>query len=128
MSVTADSSSWVDLEIQEDLAKLQGAWQTIAGRRAAELLIRGDAFTMRFGDGDVYSGVFELDPTASPRSMLMWIKEGPARHKGKLTLCIYELTADELHWCAAEPGADERLTGFPALEDRRHLRLILRRR
>jgi uncharacterized protein (TIGR03067 family) len=110
-----------------DLEGLQGAWGSVSGRRAAELLVCGGRFAVRFKDGDIYMGTFDLAPAARPRTMEMCIDEGPARHKGKTALCIYELDGDTLRWCAAEPGQTERLTAFPAGDDPRFLGLVFRR-
>ena len=107
--------------------ELQGAWFSAAGRREAELLISGNRFTMRFTDGAIYMGVFDLNPAARPRMMDMHIDEGPARHKGKIARCIYEVEKGTLRWCAASPGRNERLTGFPAEDAAECLHLTFRR-
>jgi uncharacterized protein (TIGR03067 family) len=112
---------------RNDLEELQGVWATVSGRRAAEFLIAGNRFTVHFRDGDLYMGVFDLDAAARPRTMAMRIEEGPARHRGQTTLCIYELDGDTLRWCAAGPGSDERPPAFPAEDDPRFLALALRR-
>src|SRR5262245_14396334 len=74
-----------------DLEDLQGAWVFVAGKRPAEFLISGTHFTVRFADGEIYMGSFELDGAARPRSIRMQIDEGPARHRGLAALCIYEV-------------------------------------
>jgi uncharacterized protein (TIGR03067 family) len=102
-------------------------WYSLAGRRDVELLVSGNHFTVRFADGDIYMGAFELNPTASPRSMDMRIDDGPAEHKGKTAFCIYELNGLVLRWCAAAPGSTKRLTAFPAVDDPRSLCLLFRR-
>jgi hypothetical protein len=56
----------------------------------------------------------------------MIITEGPARHKGKTSLGIYELTGDQLIWCPAEPGLADRLAAFPAANDTRRLCVVFR--
>lgn len=117
----------VEPSIVEELRRLQGAWATIAGRRAAELLVAGRRFTIWFEDGDVYVGAFEIDAEARPRRMEMRIDEGPARHKGKTARCIYELEGEALRWCAAEPGAGNRPTAFPFFEDVDYLSLLFGR-
>jgi uncharacterized protein (TIGR03067 family) len=110
-----------------DLEGLQGAWLSVSGRRAAEFLVCGARFTVRFKDGDIYMGTFDLVPAARPKTIDMRIDEGPARHKGKTALCIYDLDGDTLRWCAAEPGHTERLTAFAAGDDPRVLGLVFRR-
>jgi uncharacterized protein (TIGR03067 family) len=102
--------------------ELQGSWFSVAGRREAVLLISGNRFTVRFADGDIYMGAFELHPTRPPKVMAMHIDEGP-RHKGKTVFCIYELDGHTLRWCAGSPGQAERLTAFPAEDDAKYLYL-----
>jgi uncharacterized protein (TIGR03067 family) len=110
-----------------DLEGLQGAWLSVSGRRPAELLIAGRHFTMRFQDGAIYMGAFDLEPAARPKTMDMRIDEGPPRHLGKTALCIYELASGALRWCAAEPGKGERLGAFPPEDDPHYLALWFRR-
>jgi uncharacterized protein (TIGR03067 family) len=113
--------------VPPDLEALQGAWYSVSGRRAAEMLVSGNHFAVRFADGDIYMGAFELDLTATPRTMAMRIHEGPARHKGKTALCIYQLESHVLRWCATTPGHAERLTAFPAEDAAQYLLLVFQR-
>src|SRR5689334_18649407 len=99
-----------DLGTQADLDRLQGAWTSVAGPRAAKLLVAGNHFTFEFLDGDIYMGLFFLDTEAEPRQMDMLIEEGPAGHKGQIALCIYHVESDVLRWCPTKPGTDRRLT------------------
>jgi uncharacterized protein (TIGR03067 family) len=117
----------VELETRTDLELLQGTWVSVTGRRVAEFVISDYLFAVRFQDGDVYLGTFRLDPDARPRTMDMRIDEGPARHRGKIARCIYELDSLTLRWCPAEPGREERLAAFPAESDPRYLHLVFRR-
>jgi hypothetical protein len=110
-----------------DLDHLQGEWLTLEGRRAGELFILGQSFTLRFLDGTFYKGTFELLVDQSPQQMLMHIEEGPPRHKGKSAWCLYSLEVGLLRWCPAEPGSEEKLTAFPSLDDPRYLNTIFRR-
>ena len=116
-----------EITLQFAHVDLQGAWTTISGRRDAVLLISGTRFTMRFADGDIYMGAFELHSAALPRRMVMRIEEGPSRHKGKAAWCLYELDGSTLRWCAGSPGKAEPLTAFPAEDDPQYLCLRLRR-
>jgi uncharacterized protein (TIGR03067 family) len=127
-----EEESWDEPELPEQRARaelelLQGPWFSVLGRRQAELLIAGGHFTIRFEDDIIYMGTFELDPDARPRAMDMRIDEGPASHKGKTALCIYELTGDTLRWCVARPGSKERLAGFPSEYNANYLYLAFRR-
>ncbi len=112
---------------RQELARLQGVWTTIAGQRHTLLLIAGNLFTVKFEDGTVYMGKFELDPDESPQAMDMLTYEGPLKHKGVLTLCIYELTNDLLRWCPGKPGSGWRPSAFPSHEDPDALCLLFQR-
>jgi uncharacterized protein (TIGR03067 family) len=117
----------LDQDTQSDFDLLQGAWVSVDGRRRAELLFAGRHYTLRFLDGDIYMGTFDLYPGRSPKVIDMHIAEGPARHQGKLAFCIYEVHGDELRWCPAEPGSDERLSDFPAVDHPRYVCTLFRR-
>ena len=108
---------------------LQGAWLTISGRREAVFLISGNHFTVRFSDGDIYMGTFELHPAPAtlPKRMVMRIEEGPSRHKGKTAWCIYELEGHTLRWCAGSLRQAEQLTAFPTEDHPEYLCLSFRR-
>jgi len=126
-----EEDNWDEPELPErgaqaELGSLQGPWLSVAGRRQAELLIAGGHYTIRFEDGLIYMGVLELDPSARPKTMHMRIDEGPAHHKGKTALCLYELTGDTLRWCSAVPGKTEKLAAFPAENDPNYLCLVFR--
>jgi uncharacterized protein (TIGR03067 family) len=116
-----------DEAARKDRERLQGAWAFVSGRREAQLLFVGDHFIVNFTGGDIYVGTFCVDPTQNPRAMDMTITEGPAHHRGKTSLGIYELTEDRLIWCPAHPGTEDRLPAFPPAEDVRHLCLVFRR-
>ena len=110
-----------------DLEALQGVWAVVEGRHEAEFLFSGSHFTVRFSDGTIYMGSFELDQAGRPRGMKMLIEEGPARHRSLAALCIYELDGDTLRWCTAGPGQQERPAAFPPADDQRFLHLLFRR-
>jgi uncharacterized protein (TIGR03067 family) len=116
-----------EADLHADLQRLQGTWVVVAGRREAELIVAGRLFTFRFKDGDVYMGAFWLDPCHNPRAMDMRIDEGPAQHRGKVALCVYELDGPHLRWCPTEPGTTQRLTEFPSEHDPKYLALVFRR-
>lgn len=112
---------------KEELAHLQGVWNSIAGQRQAELLVAGKMFTIRFFDGALYMGSFDLSLDENPRAMDMRVDEGPVKHKGLIARCIYELSGDMLRWCPGAPGSEDRPAGFPADEDGQSLCLVFRR-
>jgi uncharacterized protein (TIGR03067 family) len=111
----------------DDLARLQGVWIYVAGPRHADLEIQGDRFTVRFGNGDVYCGVFTLDPASRPRAMDMFIHEGPEHHRGKKAPAIYALDSNRLIWYPSEPGSEVRAAYFPARDEKHSLCLVFRR-
>jgi uncharacterized protein (TIGR03067 family) len=110
-----------------DADALQGVWEWVAGPRPVQLLVAGTRFAVRFRDGAIYMGDFELEPDAPPTTMVMRIEEGPARHKGKTARCVYHLDGGTLRWWMPEPGPRERPTAFPAADDPRYLCVVLRR-
>lgn len=110
-----------------ELDHLQGVWTSVAGRHDLELIVAGSLFTVKFLDGKIYMGTLTLDATEQPREMAMRIDEGPIKHKGKFAQCIYELDGDTLRWCPTEPGSEERLTAFPAVDDSRYLCMVFQR-
>lgn len=114
--------------LASDLDYLQGTWTCIAGRRQARLLIAGRRYTFEFldGDGEFYMGTFVIDPTTSPKIMDMLIDEGPERHRGQTSLCIYQLDGDVLHWCPSRPGSEDRHRRFPSVDDDRFLSLVFK--
>jgi uncharacterized protein (TIGR03067 family) len=122
-----DEPSAAEDRVPTDLQDLQGAWVAVVGRRGADFLIAGKRFAVRFWDGAVYMGTFELDPVARPKTMDMRIEEGLEHHKGMTALCIYDLEGDTLRWCASGLERPERPGGFAAESDGRYLSLLLRR-
>jgi len=113
-----EEDNWDEPELARDYEEaerkfLEGTWNGVAVTQQAELLIAGNHFTVRIDTGAIYMGVFELDASALPKRIDMRINEGPAPHKGKTALCIYELDEDVFRMCAARPGDTQRLTAFP---------------
>jgi uncharacterized protein (TIGR03067 family) len=113
--------------ILRDKERLQGTWNFVSGLRQAQMLISGEHFTVKFKNGDIYLGVYTLDPTTKPKMMDMTIQEGPEKHRGKTSLVIYELDGDHLIWCPAQPGTGNRLHAFPPEDDLHHLCIVFRR-
>jgi uncharacterized protein (TIGR03067 family) len=111
-----------------DAEALQGVWESGSGSQQVELLVAGSHFAVCFRDGAVYMGDFELEPDVPPKTMVMRIEEGPARHKGKSARCVYELDGGTLRWWLPEPGPRERPATFPAADDPRYLCIELRRK
>jgi hypothetical protein len=105
---------------------LQGAWQTLIGRRPVELLISGHHLTAYFADGEIYMGSFTLGEVGGVLTLDVRVEEGPTHHRGLVALGICAVDGDQLRWCTASPGQAERPVGFEEA-DPRHLNLVLRR-
>jgi uncharacterized protein (TIGR03067 family) len=128
MSSATSAATDTQTALVNGLQELQGAWLSIAGRRKGNFLITGNRFTFEFQSGEIYKGTLSVDATPDPRHMDMQIEEGPEKHKGKLTRCIYQLEdEDTMHWCPAAPGVAERLSWFPTVRDERYLSMVFRR-
>jgi uncharacterized protein (TIGR03067 family) len=110
-----------------DRERLQGVWNFITGRRKVQLVIEGDQYTTRFNNGDVYVGTFVLDATKKPKAMDMTITDGPEKHKGLVTHCIYAIDGQHLVWCPNEPGAEERPIAIPGTDSQKYLCVVFRR-
>lgn len=113
--------------IARDKARLQGVWNFLTGRRKVQLVIDGDHYTSRFNNGDVYEGTFQLDPTKKPKTMDMTITEGPEKHKGLVSHCVYALDGDHLVWCPNEPGVEERPNAIPGTDSQKYLCVVFKR-
>ncbi len=107
--------------------KLQGTWIVESGPWNCQLLFAGHNFALRFLNGDVYMGVYSVDPTQSPGVMEMTIDDGPDHHRGLTALCLYELRGDTLRWCGNEPGRAEGRRQFPAEGESKYPTLVFRR-
>jgi uncharacterized protein (TIGR03067 family) len=107
--------------------KLQGTWILVSGRWQCQLFFAGHHFAVRFQNGDVYLGVYTVDPTRSPAAMDMTVEEGPDQYRGLTALCLYELDGDTLRWCANEPGSTARHPRFPAEGEGKFPTLAFRR-
>lgn len=125
-SLLLDSERAREAAIQRDKERLQGTWNFVSGLREAQMLIAGDHFTVKFKNGDIYLGIYTLDPTTKPKMMDMTIHEGPEKHRGKTSLVIYELDGEHLIWCPAEPGTGNRRNAFPPDNDLHHLCIVFR--
>lgn len=109
--------------VRTDLQQLQGVWTSVAGLREARLLVAGHRFTFEFTDGDLYMGTLAV----TPGRMDMHIEEGPAKHAGLVTRCLYSLDGGVLRWCPGKPGSDRRPVEFPSVDDPKHLSLVFRK-
>jgi uncharacterized protein (TIGR03067 family) len=98
----------------DDLKKLEGTWALVSGEqegrplppetlKTASLLIKGDHHTVKVGQ-DLFVGTHKLDPARMPKQIDAMDTEGV--FKGKTSLGIYKLTAEEFTVCFAPPGKD----------------------
>ena len=127
MNTLSQDAGLKEAAVARDRERLQGVWDFVTGRRKMQLSIKGDQFTARFNNGDVYEGTFDLDPTKKPKAMDMTIVAGPDKHKGLAAHCIYALDGDHLVWCPSEPGTMGRPNAFPATDSSENLCLVFRR-
>ena len=109
--------------VRTDLELLQGVWTSVAGPREARLLIAGHRFTFEFADGELYMGTIAV----TPGRMDMHIEEGPRKHVGLVTRCLFHVEGGVLRWCPGKPGSDRRPTEFPGVDDPRFLSLVFRK-
>jgi uncharacterized protein (TIGR03067 family) len=107
--------------------ELQGTWIQVSGRWSCQLFFAAHHFAVRFQNGEVYLGVYTVDPTTTPPAMDMHIEQGPEQYRGQTARCVYELVGNTLRWCANEPGAEERHQGFPADGASKFPTLVFRR-
>jgi uncharacterized protein (TIGR03067 family) len=107
--------------------KLQGTWIVASGRWKCQLSFAAHHFAIRFQSGDVYLGVYTVDPTRHPGGMDMTIEEGPEHYRGLTALCLFELEGDTLRWCGNEPGHTERHPHFPTDGEGKFPTLVFRR-
>ncbi len=107
--------------------RLQGSWIVSSGRWKCRMHFAAHHFAVHFQSGDVYLGVYTVDPTRTPGAMDMTIEEGPEEFRGLTACCLYELNGDTLRWCANEPGGEERHKAFPAEGQGKYPTLLLRR-
>jgi uncharacterized protein (TIGR03067 family) len=107
--------------------KLQGTWIVVSGRWTCQMHFAAHHFALRFPNGDVYLGVYTVDPTVTPAAMDMTIEDGPDKYRGLTALCLYDLNGDTLRWCPTEPGKTQRRTAFPPEGEAKWPMLVLRR-
>jgi hypothetical protein len=109
--------------LRSDLATIQGAWEFVAGRRPARLLIAGRHYSFEFVGGDIYMGTFDL----TGGHMDMHIDEGPPEHAGRFVRCLYSLDGGVLRFCAGRPGSYRRPADFTDTDSTQQLSLVFRR-
>lgn len=93
-------------------AELAGKTLPDEARKAFQLEVKGEAYTVTVGD-KVDRGTCKVNPAAKPKAIDITGTEGP--NKGKTILAIYERTGDTLRVCY-DLGGKERPTEFKTAE------------
>ena len=111
-----------DKKAIDDAQAIQGTWQALS-RRVGDrppsedadqhrLVFEKDGFRLMRGDEAVAKGTFTVDASKAPRAIDIKLTEGEDGVAGKSALGIYEIKGDELKWCSAQPGSEDRPKGF----------------
>ena len=125
-----------DAADKKDKEKLQGTWTAVSsekeGKEDAEakghvLIFEGDKFSVKKDDKVIIRGTFKIDASKTPKTMDMKITEGPEKDKDKTAKSVYTLDGDDLTWCVAEPGSDERPEKLATKEGDKHMLVKFKR-
>ncbi len=119
---------------KKDADLMQGSWTmteaTKNGESAGEdklkeikVAFKGAMFTVTTGD-ETHEVPFKLDSKKKPKAIDASPTSGP--YKDKTLLGIYDVSADQLKLCFAEPGKD-RPAEFKSEADSGHVLLIMKR-
>src|SRR5262249_18478300 len=112
-------------DAKKEKEKLQGTWKAVTVETGGQskddtqdicLILAGDEFTFKRGDGIIGKGKFKIDPCKNPKQIDLEITEDPTKeeNKGKTVLAIYAVDGDQLKWCLSKPGGVERPKEFAA--------------
>ena len=125
-----------DKKAPGDASAIQGTWQAqsrrVGDRPPSEdadqhrLVFEKDTFRLMRGDEAVAKGTFTIDPSKTPHAIDIKLTEGEDEVTGKTALGIYELKGDELKWCSAQPGSENRPKSFDVV-DTEHMLVTARR-
>jgi len=117
-----------------DKEKLQGTWRAVSAERSGQAMKKADQHSLNF-DGENFAikragqimlkGTFKLDSTKSPKTIDMTPDDGP--QKGQPSQGIYLLDGDNLKWCSAEPGKDDRPVEFATNTDTSYMLVIFKK-
>ena len=124
-------------DTRSDQEKLQGTWQMVSAERRGspmpdfeqqKIIIDGDMMTFKQGDRVMFNGLFRLDASTQPKTMLMRLTEDAQGHsQGEISPGIYELDGDTFKWCNAAPGEPNGPTEFSTNRDKNFMLLVLKR-
>jgi len=122
--VASDSRSMAGGDGKTGDKALDGAWEFVTwirdGKEVEPLkegkhisTFHGESFSAKVGDKILGKATIKVDSTRTPKTIDFTPLEGP--NKGKTAHGIYEVKADELRICNAQPGRD-RPTEFASKE------------
>ncbi len=97
-----------------DLKNMEGTWVLVSGEeegksiseqtlKGSKLEIKGDKHNVKVGN-DTFVGTHKIDASKKPKTINASDTEG--KFKGKTSLGIYELKADEFKVCFAPPDKE----------------------
>jgi uncharacterized protein (TIGR03067 family) len=122
---------------QKERKQLAGVWQAQKsvqdGREQGDaadhvLTFEGDTFTIQRKGAVIIKGTFKVDASKKPKEIDLDIKESPnGQNDGKTAKGIYELDGDQLKWCTAPPGKDERPAEFASPQGSQRLFVTFKR-
>lgn len=112
-------------EVEKELKKLEGVWtfesvetggkKTTADQfKGMTVVFKGDKYSVNVGDKAVETATQKLDPSKSPKALDSKVTDGP--NKGKVYLCIYEISGDTLKVCF-DPEGKKRPKEFKTAAD-----------
>ena len=121
--LAADAPRAAEKKQSDDARAIQGNWQLVrheVGDQARDeeaskrrFVFDGNQFRLMEDDREVAKGTFKLDASRTPRTIDIEITESSEPDsQGRTAVGIYELKGDELKWCTAQPGSDQRPTQF----------------
>lgn len=119
---------------KDDKDKIQGAWHVVSGEddgknlarkdvKGTEVVITADKITV-MENGKKRVMTYKLDPDKKPRHIDLTTVEGS--DEGKMAPGIYDLDANRLRICFAEPGG-ERPKDFDPKKGSKEMRFVMRR-
>src|SRR5262245_15662074 len=120
----------------DDLKRMSGTWSgeiiEAGGKPATEefksaqvkLIIKGNEYSIYFGDKQIASGAIKLDQTKKPRHIDAIQKEGP--YKDKIQPGIYEFKGEEFRVVFTQPD-QERPKEFKTREGTKEALILYKR-
>jgi len=107
-------------DLDKEVKKFQGTWTFESSESGGKelpadelkgviLIFEGDKHTLKKGDEVIQVGTQKIDPSKSPKTIVVTMIEGP--NKGKVMLGIYEIDGDTLKVCF-DPQGKKRPTEF----------------